>query len=68
MSPENAGPDTSRPPEAAPNPEAAQHIAEARRILNDLRQQNVKHPDLDAAIGRLEMALSILTTKTGGML
>ncbi len=47
---------------------AAEHVAEAHRILNGLRQENIKHPDLDAAIGRLEMALSILTTNTGGML
>jgi hypothetical protein len=33
-----------------------------------LREQLEKHPDLEAAIERLEMALSILTTKTGGML
>lgn len=49
-------------------PKATEHIAEATRILNGLREQSVKHPDLDAAIGRLELALSILTTKTGGML
>ena len=49
-------------------PEATEHIAEATRILNGLREQSLKHPDLDAAIGRLELALSILTTQTGGML
>lgn len=68
MSPESAGPNASQKPEAKSSPEVAEHVAEAHRILNDLRQQSVKHPDLDAAIGRLEMALSILTTKTGGML
>jgi hypothetical protein len=48
--------------------DAAEHVAEAHRILNGLRQQLDKHPDLERAISNLEMALSILTTNTGGML
>lgn len=66
MSSEAGGPG----PKEAENtqPQAADHVAEAHRILNQLRQQDIKHPDLDAAIGRLELALSILTTKTAGML
>ena len=47
---------------------AVEHVAEAHRILSGLRQQLDKHPDLDDAIARLELALSVLTTKTGGML
>ena len=47
---------------------AVEHVVEAHRILNGLRQQLDKHPDLDEAIAKLEMALSVLTTKTGGML
>jgi hypothetical protein len=47
---------------------AAEHVAEAHRRLKVLRQQLDKHPDLEAAIERLELALSVLTTKTGGML
>jgi hypothetical protein len=50
------------------SPDAAEHVAEAHRILNGLRQQLDRHPDLEEAISKLEMALSILTTKTGGML
>jgi len=50
------------------NPNAAEHVAEAHRRLTALRQQLDKHPDLEAAIERLELALSVLTTKTGGML
>ena len=50
------------------NSEAVEHVAEARRRLGLLRQQLDAHPDLEIAIERLEMALSILTTKTGGML
>ena len=55
-------------PENAPVPDAAEHVAEAHRRLNVLRKQLEVHPDLEIAIERLEMALSILTTKTGGML
>jgi len=50
------------------NPNVAEHVAEAHRILSGLRQQLDRHPDLEEAIAKLEMALSILTTRTGGML
>ena len=50
------------------NPNAAEHVADAHRRLKALREKLDKHPELDAAIERLELALSILTTKTGGML
>ncbi len=63
---------TQETPGASSNPEqhsnAAQHVAEAHRILSGLRQQLDRHPDLEEAIAKLEMALSILTTRTGGML
>jgi hypothetical protein len=64
MSPENS------PPNAAPTPEpdAAKHIAEAHRLLSGMRLRLEKHPDLEQAIDNLEMALSILTTKTAGLL
>ncbi len=62
-------PDT---PGVNPNPEqtsdAAEHVAEAHRILSGLRQRLNEHPDLEEAIAKLEMALSLLTTRTGGML
>ena len=48
--------------------DAAQHVAEAHRILNGLRHELETHPDLETAIANLEMALSILTTKTAGLL
>jgi len=48
--------------------EAAKHVAEAHRILSGMRLNLQKHPDLEEAIDKLEMALSILTTNTGGML
>lgn len=53
---------------AAQNPQAAEYVAEAHKRLTTLRQELDKHPDLEAAIERLELALSILTTRTGGML
>ena len=55
-------------PDNASSPNAVDHVAEAHRRLGLLRKQLDEHPDLEAAIERLEMALSILTTKTGGML
>jgi len=60
----------ANPPEpAGESPEkVVDHVAEAHRRLSLLRQQLDAHPDLEVAIERLEMALSILTTKTGGML
>jgi hypothetical protein len=51
-----------------PGSGAVEHVAEAHRILSGLREQLDKHPDLDEAIAKLEMALSVLTTKTAGML
>lgn len=59
--------DPTNDSQSAP-PEAAEHVAEAKRRLTLLQSQLEKHPDLEAAIERLEMALSILTTRTGGML
>jgi hypothetical protein len=60
---DNASPEK---PEATPN--AAEYVAEAHRRLTSMRKELDKHPDLEAAIERLELALSVLTTKTGGML
>jgi hypothetical protein len=64
MSPENSTSDTN----PVPDPDAAKHVAEAHRILNGMRLRLEKHPDLEEAIANLEMALSILTTKTAGLL
>jgi len=55
-------------PDALASPQAAEYVAEAHRRLTTMRRELEKHPDLEAAIERLEMALSILTTRTGGML
>jgi hypothetical protein len=66
---------TMKPQESSKNPEKpheeiAEHIAGAHHLLQSLREKLAmdKHPELEEAIQRLEMALSILTVKTGGML
>jgi hypothetical protein len=51
--------------------EAANHVASARHLLTELhkRLREVEdYPELREAITKLEVALSILTVKTGGML
>ncbi|HLW88982.1 MAG TPA: hypothetical protein VKR57_10855 [Terriglobales bacterium] len=50
--------------------EAAKHVAGARQLLTSLRHKvgADSHPELEEAITKLEVALSILTVKTGGML
>ena len=54
------------------NPEqdaqAAEHIASAHEILNALQEKIGKHPEIGAAITKLEMALNVLTIKTGALL
>ena len=51
--------------------EVVQHITEAHKILSKVRQEANKHPAVDEAvreaIQRLEMAMAILSVKTGGM-
>jgi hypothetical protein len=51
-----------------PKPDARQPVQEAHSLLTRLRETKNAHPELDEAIEKLEMALSILTTNTGGML
>jgi hypothetical protein len=58
----------SKSPTPQRTAEAVEQVAEAHRRLTALQKQLDKHPDLEAAIERLELALSVLTTKTGGML
>jgi CO dehydrogenase/acetyl-CoA synthase alpha subunit len=47
---------------------AAAHIASARQILTALQEKLGEHPELGAAITKLEMALNDLAIQTGGML
>lgn len=51
--------------------EAAKQVASARHLLTRLRDKlGGRHtwPELEEAITKLEVALSILTVETGGML
>ena len=48
--------------------QAAVHISTAHEILKALQEKIGKHPELGAAITKLEMALNTLSVKTGGML
>ncbi len=50
------------------NQEAVQQVADAHGLLKDLNDELGQHPRLAEAILKLEMALSVLTTKSSGML
>jgi hypothetical protein len=54
-------------PEPDPN-QAKTHIASAHQILQALQEKIGKHPEIGAAILKLEMALNVLEIKTGGLL
>jgi hypothetical protein len=61
------GTQSERNPE--PNPrEAEAHIASARQILKALQEKIGEHPEIGAAITKLEMALNVLAIQTGGLL
>jgi hypothetical protein len=48
--------------------EAVKNVVEAHDLLSTLRSRIDRHPDLEAAIVKLELALEKLTIKSGGML
>jgi predicted translin family RNA/ssDNA-binding protein len=48
--------------------EAEEHIKSAHRILRSLQEKIGTHPEIGAAITKLEMALNVLAIKTGGVL
>ena len=48
--------------------ELSRHVAEAHGLLTRLREKLDEHPELDEAIEKLEMALAVLTARTGGLL
>ena len=58
---------SERNPEQDPVKAAAQ-IAGAHQILKALQEKIGEHPEIGAAITKLEMALNILAVKTGGLL
>jgi len=52
-----------------PSPsEAEVHIKSAHQILKALQEKIGKHPEIGAAITKLEMALNDLAIQTGGLL
>jgi len=53
--------------ESAPT-EAEKHIKSAHQILKTLQQKIGEHPEIGAAITKLEMALNVLAVQTGGLL
>ena len=59
--------ESERNPE--PNPaEAEAHIVSAQRILRALQEKIGEHPEIGAAITKLEMELNALAIQTGGLL
>lgn len=48
--------------------DAAAHVASAHKILKTLQEKLGEHPEIGAAITKLEMALNDLAVQTGGML
>jgi len=59
-------PDKATP--QADNPSTEDHLTEAQRLLRALREKLDEHPELESAIAQIELALSKLTIKTGGLL
>lgn len=63
--------DSSEKREPVHPSEAVKHLDSARQLLTELHRKNNwsdKHPEIQQAITELEMALNILTIKTGAML
>jgi hypothetical protein len=48
--------------------EAAAHVASTHEALKALQKKIGEHPEIGDAITRLEMALNLLATHTGGLL
>ena len=59
--------DSEPKPEAGQTP-AVEHVTGAHQLLKTLRERIGEHPELGEAITELEMALSILTVQTAGLL
>ena len=61
--------ETPKQPNPKPNPAVAEvHIRSAHEILKALQEKIGKHPEIGAAITKLEMALNDLAVQTAGIL
>jgi hypothetical protein len=61
--------ETPKQPNPKPNPTDAEfHIRSAHQILKGLQEKIGEHPEIGAAIAKLEMALNNLAIQTGGLL
>ena len=60
--------ETNSEPNPQPNPRAEAHIKSAQEILKALQEKIGEHPEIGAAITKLEMALNDLAIQTGGLL
>jgi hypothetical protein len=58
---------SERNPESNPA-KAEGHIRSAQQILKTLQEKIGEHPEIGAAITKLEMALNDLAIQTGGLL
>jgi hypothetical protein len=58
---------SKRNPESNPS-KAEAHIKSAQQILKALQEKMGEHPEIGAAITKLEMALNDLAIQTGGLL
>ena len=58
---------SKRNPESNPA-KVEEHIKSAQQILKVLQQKIGEHPEIGAAITKLEMALNDLAIQTGGLL
>ena len=61
------------PTQGEPKPEpgvptAVEHVAAASQLLKSLQAKLGKHPEIEEAVTRLEMALASLGVQTGGFL
>jgi hypothetical protein len=61
-------PTTNVPKSEPSSSTASAHILSAQQILKTLQAKIGEHPELGAAITKLEMALNDLAIQTGGML
>jgi len=58
----------SEPRQGPGQTKAVKHVSGAHELLKALREKVGEHPELGEAITELEMALSILTVQTAGLL